>query len=274
MMDVPGSPEIPPAVPWSLPALAERAGRLAEGRRHLLGLTGPPGAGKSTLAASLCDALGPAAARVSLDGFHLAGAVLADLGLAGRKGSPETFDAGGFQALLSRLRANTEDVVYAPDFFREIEEPIAAALRIPRTVPLIIVEGNYLLLDDGPWRGTAAFFDEVWYLRPDDATRLRRLISRHESYGRSPVEAKAWVLGNDERNARLIATTAYRADRIVLAGLASAHRPGCRRTWEGRVVQLLVNVDENGVVFNLACVHRDRAAGKHADGLAGGQVVT
>ncbi len=216
-------PSGPPALPWSLPVLAERARRLAQpGRRRLLGLAGPPGAGKSTLAAALCDALGAEAARVPLDGFHLAGNILAGLGLAGRKGSPETFDAGGFHALLARLRTNREQVVYAPEFFRDLEEPIAAALAVPRTVPLVIVEGNYLLYDEGPWHGTAGFFDEIWYLCPDEAARRRRLVRRHQSYGRTAAEAEAWAACNDERNARLIAATRSRATAIIIPPDASS----------------------------------------------------
>lgn len=196
--------------------LVERAGRLVRpGARTLLGLAGPPGAGKSTVAQRLCVALGPAVARVPMDGFHLANQVLRDLGLADRKGSPPTFDVGGLHALLRRLRDNIEDVVYAPEFVREIEESIAGALSIPRDVALVVVEGNYLLLDEGPWRGTADFFDEIWYLRPDDASRRRRLVRRHESHGRSPAEAEAWVSHNDDPNARLVESTAHRADLIV-----------------------------------------------------------
>jgi pantothenate kinase len=203
-------------LPWSLPVLVERARALAAGRkRALLGLAGAPGAGKSTLASELCDALGPFAARVPMDGFHLANAVLRELGLAERKGSPPSFDVGGFAALLRRLRAADEDVVYAPEFHRDIEEPVAGALPVPHEVPLVVVEGNYLLLDEGRWREIAPLFDEIWFLRPDNAERRARLLRRHEAYGRSPDEAEAWVARNDDPNARLIAATSARADRVI-----------------------------------------------------------
>lgn len=205
-----------PVLPWSLPVLVRHARRLVKpGQRRLLGLVGPPGAGKSTMAAALCDALGPQAARVPMDGFHLANRVLREQGLSDRKGSPDTFDAGGFQALLRRLRADTEEVVYAPEFLRELEEPVAGALAIPRKVPLVIVEGNYLLLDEGPWEHTSAHFDEVWYLRPRETLRRQRLVRRHMTHGRSAEAAEAWVAGNDDPNARLVCATAHRADKLV-----------------------------------------------------------
>lgn len=203
------------ALPWSVPELAERARGLIKGDgRRFLGLAGPPGAGKSTLAEALFDALAPIAARVPLDGFHLANRVLDELDLTDRKGSPETFDAGGFRALLLRLRDDAGDV-YAPEFVREIDEPIAGALRISSAASLIIVEGNYLLLDEGPWKDIPTLFDEVWYLRVDEPVRRRRLVQRHQSYGRSTVEAQAWALGNDERNAQLVASTERLADHII-----------------------------------------------------------
>ena len=110
------------------------------GRRHVLGITGPPGAGKSTLAALVVQALEPAAVIVAMDGFHLAHAELERLGRADRKGAPDTFDAAGFVALLKRLRAGGPDTVYAPAFRREIEEPVAGAVAVAPHVPLVVVE--------------------------------------------------------------------------------------------------------------------------------------
>ncbi len=156
------------------PDLLARAAALAAGGRRLLGLAGPPGAGKSTLAAALVGALGDRAVLVPMDGFHLAQAELERLGRADRKGAPDTFDADGFVALLARLRAQGpgDPVVYAPRFDRHLEEPIAGAIGVPATVPLVVVEGNYLLHDEGAWAGVAPLLDDAWYLDlPDDGAR-------------------------------------------------------------------------------------------------------
>lgn len=191
---------------------------MAEGRdRCLLGIAGAPGAGKSTLASELLELLEPDAVVVGMDGFHLANRVLAEQGLLERKGAPETFDAAGFRILLARLRANDDEAVYAPEFHREIEEPIAGAVAVPRAVPIVIVEGNYLLLDDGPWRGVRDLFDEVWYLDLDSRTRRDRLLRRHVAFGKSPANALSWVRDSDERNAVLVEATAGRADKVLRA---------------------------------------------------------
>jgi len=199
------------AVPGDLVA---RARGLVGGSRRLLGIAGPPGAGKSTLAAQLARALAPAAAVVPMDGFHLANAELARLGRRDRKGAPDTFDALGFTALLRRLRAADHDV-YAPLFDRDLEEAVAGALLVPRDLPLVITEGNYLLLDQGGWGGVRGLLDEVWYLEPDDAAREERLIARHVAHGKAPDEARAWALGSDRRNARTVARTRGLADLVV-----------------------------------------------------------
>ena len=205
-------------VDLSLDDLVERAGRLAQpGRRRILGLTGAPGAGKSTVAARLVDALGPeAAVLVPMDGFHLANSVLHALGRRDRKGAHDTFDDAGYAALVERLHAPRDgETVYAPEFRREIEEPVASAVPVPADVPLVVTEGNYLLLETGAWPRARARLDEVWYLTVDEDLRVRRLIGRHQAFGKSPDAARAWALGTDQRNAELIATTAARADLVV-----------------------------------------------------------
>jgi pantothenate kinase len=199
--------------------LLARAEELASGGRRILGLTGAPGAGKSTLAAGLVEALGPEkAVLVPMDGFHLANAELIRLGRRDRKGAVDTFDAAGFVALLRRLRDPEEAVVYAPYFAREIEEPIACAIPVPAEIPLVITEGNYLLADAGAWAGVRPELDEAWYLELPDEVRLDRLIRRHIEFGKEPAFADAWSRGTDQVNADLIATTRARADRIVPVG--------------------------------------------------------
>ncbi|WP_101951031.1 nucleoside/nucleotide kinase family protein [Mycobacterium sp. 3519A] len=188
------------------------------GERRILGLTGAPGAGKSTVADHLVTALGPdVAVLVPMDGFHLANEVLLDLGRRQRKGAHDTFDDGGYARLIATLRAQRVDdpVVYAPRFRREIEEAIASSIPIPATVPLVVTEGNYLLLECDAWPTARAAIDEVWFLALDTEVRHARLLRRHEAYGKSPEDAARWALGPDERNAQLIESTACRADRIV-----------------------------------------------------------
>lgn len=196
----------------SVPALIERAGRLVvPGERRLLGIAGAPAAGKSTLAATVVAALAPDAVLVPMDGYHLAAAELTRLGRLERKGAPDTFDEAGYVALLRRLRSRADEVVYAPEFRREIEEPVAGAIAVPRGVPLVVTEGNYLL----HWTAVRTLLDEVWFLDLDEPTRLQRLIERHKAYGRSRAEAEQRAHGSDQRNAELIAATRRHADLIV-----------------------------------------------------------
>ena len=199
----------------TLPDLVSRARTLlTSGERRILGLTGSPGAGKSTLAAALQAALGYRAALLPMDGFHLANEELRRLGRAGRKGAPDTFDVGGYAALLTRVRQQQEDVVYAPRFDRHLEESIGSALPVPRAAPLVITEGNYLLLD-GPWQAVRAQLDDVWFLAPPDELRRAHLIARHEVHGRDPRAARAWVESVDDANAHLIEAARDRADLVV-----------------------------------------------------------
>jgi pantothenate kinase len=203
----------------TLDQLVEWARALAvAGERRLLGVTGAPGAGKSTVAEQLVTALGPTTAvLVPMDGFHLANEVLIDLGRRDRKGAHDTFDDGGYARLLECLRAQRLDdpVVYAPRFRREIEESIGSAIPVSPTVSLVVTEGNYLLLESDAWPAARACIDAVWFLAPDTDVRRDRLLRRHEAHGKSPEEAAFWALGSDERNAQLVESTAGRADRIV-----------------------------------------------------------
>jgi pantothenate kinase len=207
---------VPRVTSYPLDVLVARAAALADlGPRRLLGIVGPPGAGKSTLAERIVAAVGPTAVLVPMDGYHLAESELHRLGRHERKGAIDTFDAAGYVALLGRLAAAGPETVYAPAFHREIEEPVAGSIPVPPEVRLVVTEGNYLLVPDEPWSGVRLLLDEVWYLDLDEEERLRRLVARHMAYGRARAEAKARSYGSDQVNAELIATTRSRADLLV-----------------------------------------------------------
>jgi pantothenate kinase len=205
----------------ALDGLADRAAGLAVDGRAVLGVVGCPGSGKSTFVDRLVASLGarveggPAAvAHVPMDGFHLADQALDRLGLRHRKGAPETFDAAGYAALLRRLRTETATTVYAPAFERDLEQPLAGAIAVPPSVRLVVTEGNYLLLD-GPWSAVRGLLTEAWFVQVGDETRVRRLVARHERFGKTHQEAVDWVRTVDQPNAELVHPTAGLADLVV-----------------------------------------------------------
>ncbi|MGN9812134.1 nucleoside/nucleotide kinase family protein [Micromonospora sp. BQ11] len=207
---------MPPARVLTVDDLVARARALADaGSRHLLGIAGAPGAGKSTLAEQVVAAVGPTARLVPMDGFHLAQAELERLGRTDRKGAADTFDANGYVSLLRRLRRLEPTSVWAPTFRRDLEEPVAGAIEVPPEVRLVVTEGNYLLVPDFPWEEIRSLLHEAWFLDLDVELRLRRLTARHEAYGRSPEDARRWARGSDEANAALVTATADRADLVV-----------------------------------------------------------
>lgn len=196
--------------------LAARTRTLADaGPRQLLGIAGAPGAGKSTLAERLVAAVGPTARLVPMDGFHLAQSELVRLRRADRKGAPDTFDVNGFVSVLRRMRRLEPTSVWAPAFRRDLEEPVAGAIEVPPEVRLVVTEGNYLLLRDEPWEEVRTLLHQIWFLDLDAELRLRRLTARHEAYGKSPEQARAWALGSDEANAAVVSGTAGHADLVV-----------------------------------------------------------
>ena len=174
---------------------------------RLLGVTGAPGAGKSTLVARLARPV------VAMDGFHYADVELERRGLRDRKGAPDTFDAPGYAALLRRVALGEADVV-APAFERGLEQPLAGAIAVPSS-GLVVTEGNYLLLDEPRWRAVRDQLEVVWHLRVDPELRRERLVARHVEFGKTPAEARAWVARVDEPNARLVEAAAERADVVI-----------------------------------------------------------
>ncbi|WP_326595503.1 nucleoside/nucleotide kinase family protein [Streptomyces sp. NBC_01803] len=210
------------ALDADLTVLAADAGELTrEDRPAVLGITGPPGAGKSTLARAMTAALGGAAAYVPLDGFHLSNAQLDRLGLRERKGSEPGFDVWGYAALLRRLVADTTREVYVPDFDRALDEPVAARHRVPPETRLIVTEGNYLAVDLPGWREARALMDAVWYVDAPAAVRDARLMSRHTGFGRTRAAARSWIDANDGPNAALVAASRDRCDRVITPVVAT-----------------------------------------------------
>lgn len=195
---------------------AEIAGLLdAAPGRVLVGITGPPGAGKSTVALALLDRV-EGASYVPMDGFHLSNAVLDALGRRDRKGAIDTFDAAGYVATLRRIaEEHGRGDVYVPAFDRSLDEPVAAGHVVPAASRLVLTEGNYLALPDGDWAGVRPLLDRLYYVDCPAPVRRVRLVQRHIDGGRTPQAAHAWVDTVDEPNARLIETSKARCDLVV-----------------------------------------------------------
>jgi pantothenate kinase len=183
-------------------------------RRVIVGVTGPPGAGKSTVAESVVAAF-DAAVYLPMDGFHLADVELRRLGRLHRKGAIDTFDGHGYLTLLQRLRAQPSHIVYAPGFDRDIEQPIAGSIPVAPDTRLVVTEGNYLLDDDEPWPSIRELLSEVWFVDVPRDERHRRLVARHIEFGKSSEQAEAWVRDIDERNADRIEKSRHKADLVV-----------------------------------------------------------
>lgn len=185
-------------------------------RRILIGICGAPGSGKSTFAAALAARVGGMV--LPMDGFHLPQARLVELGRRERMGAPDTFDVDGFVTLLGSLRdafGRPGEPLRAPGFDRTVEESQPGAIPIEPGVRILILEGNYLLHDADGWERVAPLLDATIYVHLDHVTRHDRLIARHIAFGKTPVAAREWALGTDERNALLIAAGAPRADLVL-----------------------------------------------------------
>ncbi|MCW2810193.1 MAG: fructose transport system kinase [Friedmanniella sp.] len=234
MTDTPGpvpsapGPEVERATVEDLIAAARAL--VVSGRRTVLGITGSPGAGKSTIAELIVAALGSDAVLVGMDGFHLSDTELRRLGRWERKGASDTFDAAGYVHLLRRLRSREDAVVYAPTFDRALEESIGSAVPVPADIPLVVTEGNYLLSDLPAWHAVAGLLDECWFVQPSEAVRVERLVARHLRFGRTLAEALERTHGSDGRNADLVSQTRARATRVIevpeIVPRAAAPGPG------------------------------------------------
>ena len=190
----------------------KRAGKAS---RFIVAIAGPPGSGKSTLSARLHELLPEAAAEVvPMDGFHYDDAVLERRGLRARKGAPETFDFAGFEALLKRIRAGEPDIAI-PVFDRSMELSRAAASIVATQTKFILVEGNYLLLDEEPWSRLAPLFDFSIFVDVPRNELERRLMERWHEHGRSDEDARAWIASNDMPNIERVLARRRAADLMI-----------------------------------------------------------
>lgn len=201
--------------------LLARLERVEEGARLVVALAGAPGSGKSTLSAmveaKVNEAHPGAAAVVPMDGYHYDDEVLVPKGWRPRKGAPHTFDVGGLSAMLGRLRANREETIAIPRFDRDLEIARAGARLIPQSVRLILVEGNYLLLDEAPWDTLADHFHMTAMIAVDEAQLRRRLAARWDGYGLDGAAITAKLEENDLPNGRLVTQKSRPADIIIVS---------------------------------------------------------
>ncbi|MFZ4064483.1 MAG: nucleoside/nucleotide kinase family protein [Candidatus Nanopelagicaceae bacterium] len=202
----------------SVDLLVEEINTLLHGNnpRTIVGIVGKPGAGKSTVVSEIQNRFSAdEVAIIPMDGYHLSNEELIELGRHNRKGAPDTFDVFGFISLVTKVKNETAKDHTFPIFHREIEASKADEGLVPRNIKVIVIEGNYLFSEEYGWGKVFPLLDQSWFIEIDDEVRMQRLIARHIKYGKSPQEAEDWSRGSDEANAKFIAKTASRAERII-----------------------------------------------------------
>lgn len=202
----------------SVQLLVEEIASLLQGSkpRTMIGIVGKPGAGKSTVVTEIQKQFSAEeVAIIPMDGYHLSNEELIKLGRRERKGAPDTFDVEGFISLITRVRNEIDKDHTFPIFHREIEASKADEGIVLRNTKVIVIEGNYLFSEEHNWSEVFPLLDQSWFIEIDDEIRMQRLITRHIKYGKTPQEAEEWSRGSDEENAKFIAKTASRAERII-----------------------------------------------------------
>jgi pantothenate kinase len=191
--------------------------RAAGAGRFIVAIAGPPGAGKSTLSDRLAEAIaeaGESVAVLPMDGFHMDNAVLEQKGLLARKGAPETFDVRAFLATLAAVRADDGEVL-VPVFDRSRELAISSARAIAPETRIVLVEGNYLLLDEAPWNRLDDAFDYSIFIDPGIDVLEQRLLQRWYDHGYDVETARTKAFGNDIPNARRVVGSRRASDLVI-----------------------------------------------------------
>ena len=203
----------------SVDDVLEAVRRVEISERTIVAIAGPPGSGKSTIAARIVDELNStergSAAVLGMDGFHYDDLVLNERGWRARKGAPETFDVAGLEHLLARLRNNSEQEIAVPVFDRALEISRAGALIIPRSTRFVIVEGNYLLLRQVPWTNLLRYYDMTVFLQVEERVLRERLEMRWRLFGFNNEEVQAKVVQNDLPNALLVTSQSQSPDFLI-----------------------------------------------------------
>jgi pantothenate kinase len=185
-------------------------------KRHLIAIAGPPASGKSTVSEAVLSELTARSLPVGLvamDGYHLDNAILDDRGLRAHKGAPETFDFGGFYTTLKRLAE--EDEVFTSTFDRTLDLSIGASAVITKDMTTVLVEGNYLLLDEKPWVRLRDLWRFSVLITADQKTLEDRLVERWLTHGFSREAARAKALENDIPNALRVLNGSATADLVI-----------------------------------------------------------